>query len=81
MVLGGGGGFLPKISVILFLVLGGGGWGLVGVMLKFSFMLSGPGAPEFLPTRLSQFTLSDRVFCYKRLLLILCVTFADYDDV
>ena len=42
-------------------------------------------APDFLPMRLSQFTLSDRVFCYDRLLLILCftisVTFTDYDDV
>ena len=34
---GGGGGFMPKISVILFLVLGG------GVLPKFSFMLNGFG--------------------------------------
>ena len=46
-------GFLKKISVILFLVLGGGvlskfsflptGPGLLAVMLKFWFMLTGPG--------------------------------------
>ena len=38
-------------------------------------------APDFLPT----VRLSDRVSCYDRLLLILCVTisvtFTDYDDV
>ena len=43
MVLGGGGISAKNISYIVFSPGGLGGWGLGGVMLKFSFMLSGPG--------------------------------------